>query len=107
MGKYINVNLDNLSDAMAQIDTYRNERDALIVRMTSHVHSLPSSWQGQDCTVYISEWDSLLETDGILERTDRQLSAYHDVLETAYDAYKKAQKESVQKAESITSGTFC
>jgi len=107
MGKFIQVNLDYLCDAMAKVDTYRSERTSLITQMSGEVNSLSSAWQAEDASAFIAHWGAMQEQDGILTLVDKQLQNYHDVLDAAYTAYKKAQQESVQKAESITSGTIC
>lgn len=107
MGIYVQVNLDYLSDAMAKVDTYRNERNSLITQMSNEVNNLTSGWQADDASAFISHWAQMREQDGIFTIVDKQLQNYYEILDAAYSAYKKAQQESVQKAESITSGTFC
>ena len=80
MGIYVQVNLDYLSDAMAKVDTYRNERNSLITQMSNEVNNLTSGWQADDASAFISHWAQMREQDGIFTIVDTQLQNYYEIL---------------------------
>ena len=106
MGKYVNVNLDKISDAIAKIDTFRSERKSLLTQITDELRTLNASWRADDYSAFIAEWNMLRTEDGTLTKVDQALEGYHDRLEQVLSIYKKAQEEIAQQAEQISSWTW-
>lgn len=107
MGQYIHVDLNALSDAAAKVSTYRSERTSLLTQITAELRSANAAWRAEDYNAMIASWNVLRETDGALTQVDQRLEQYQNMLDAAYSVYKKAQQESAEQAESITSWTFC
>ena len=101
MGKYISVDLNNLRAAKNAIVDYSIERKRYVREMNSAVNDSTSKWFGEDNLAFRQKWDSMSASDGVLSVTEVNVDSYASVLSAAYKAYRKAQRESIEKASSI------
>lgn len=101
MGKYIQVDLVEMSHTIAKLESYIAQRKGLVQKMNSEISALSAQWSGEDLRELQTQWDGMKAPDGVMTLSEKQLESYHDFLSAARSAYQKAQLTSAEQAEKI------
>lgn len=101
MGTYINVNLDALSSAESALSEYSSTRKRYVGELKLAVENTGKAWEGDDTKAFKLKWDAMSASDGVFTVTEENINAYNSLLSAAYNAYRKAQSESVEQASKI------
>lgn len=102
MGTYINVNLDVLNSAEGALSEYCSTRKRYVGELKLAVENTGKAWEGEDTKAFKLKWDAMSASDGIFNVTEENINAYQSILSAAYNAYRKAQSESVEQAAKIS-----
>lgn len=101
MGNYINVNLDDIQNAVDALDSYIRKRIILLARMNGEIEQTRSTWRAEDTDAFLMQWNAMAASDGVFTVTSNNIQNYRDLLNAAYSLYKKAQSDSVEQASKV------
>lgn len=97
----IKIDLDDMKKTLSAVQAYRDIHQSNIKNMAKQVDSCGSAWMGEDSKEFAYKWAQMNTSNGVLSIVQNNIENYEEVLSTAIECYREAQRKTVEEAEKI------
>jgi WXG100 family type VII secretion target len=101
LSSFIDVDYTEFEQAASALEDYVAKQKQKMSAANQAVATLGAGWQGQDFQTFQTKWNELDDASSTATALKKSLEDYAETLRYVADQYKRAQKNAIDRANSL------